>query len=50
MDLVHSGCILLRHDMDDKLKAANSTGPSEGGFKSIVSHIAVHPKGGRGLD
>lgn len=30
MDLVHSGCMLLRHDMDDKLKAANFTGSSEG--------------------
>lgn len=50
MDLMHSGCMLLRHDMDDKLKAANSTGPSEGGSSQLLAILECTPKGGRGLD
>lgn len=50
MDLVHSGCMLLRHDMDDKLKAANSTCPSEGGSSQLLAILQCTPRVDGDLD
>lgn len=48
---MHSGCIVLRHGMDGKLKAGNSNVPSEGGLSKLSAILQCnYPNDGRWLD